>query len=79
MFSYEYITSVSYHVSKTIYLPFYLQGIKQHNPAAYVLNKTLPKHRLQAAAGTTATTKADSVTPNTDAVTVCYNVYTCVS
>ncbi|XP_026228068.1 RNA-binding protein 27 isoform X2 [Anabas testudineus] len=50
------------------------KGIKQHNPAAYVLNKTLPKHRLQAAAGTTATTKADSVTPNTDAVTVAHSL-----
>ncbi|KAM7374591.1 hypothetical protein PAMP_007238 [Pampus punctatissimus] len=30
-------------------------GIKQHNPAAYVLNKTVPKHRLPAAAGTTLT------------------------
>ncbi|XP_044077464.1 RNA-binding protein 27 isoform X2 [Siniperca chuatsi] len=46
------------------------KGIKQHNPAAYVLNKTLPKHRLPAAAGTTATTKPDSLNPSTDTVTV---------
>ncbi|XP_045894908.1 RNA-binding protein 27 isoform X3 [Micropterus dolomieu] len=46
------------------------QGIKQHNPAAYVLNNTQPKHRLLAAAGTTATTKPDSLNPNTEAVTV---------
>ncbi|XP_030009888.1 RNA-binding protein 27 isoform X3 [Sphaeramia orbicularis] len=43
-------------------------GIKQHNPAAYVLNKTVPKHRLPTAAGTTATTKADSQNLNTDTV-----------
>ncbi|XP_040005857.1 RNA-binding protein 27 isoform X4 [Xiphias gladius] len=46
------------------------KGIKQHNPAAYVLNKTVPKHRLPAAAGTTAATKLDSLNPNTDTVTV---------
>ncbi|KAK2828148.1 hypothetical protein Q5P01_019182 [Channa striata] len=46
------------------------KGIKQHNPAAYVLNKTVPKHRLPATAGTTATAKPDSLNPNTDAVNV---------
>ncbi|KAF3705639.1 RNA-binding protein 27 RNA-binding motif protein 27 [Channa argus] len=46
------------------------KGIKQHNPAAYVLNKTVPKHRLPATAGTTATAKPDSLNPNADAVTV---------
>ncbi|XP_023285239.1 RNA-binding protein 27 isoform X3 [Seriola lalandi dorsalis] len=46
------------------------KGVKQHNPAAYVLNKTVPKHRLAAAPGTTAQTKLDSLNPNTDAVTV---------
>uniref|UniRef100_UPI0037E8D8A1 RNA-binding protein 27 isoform X2 n=1 Tax=Semicossyphus pulcher TaxID=241346 RepID=UPI0037E8D8A1 len=46
------------------------KGIKQHNPAAYVLNKTLPKHRLSAGAGTTATTKLDGLNPNTDTITV---------
>lgn len=46
------------------------KGIKQHNPAAYVLNKTVPKHHLTAAAGITATTKPDSLNPNTDTVTV---------
>uniref|UniRef100_A0A3B4VHM3 RNA binding motif protein 27 n=1 Tax=Seriola dumerili TaxID=41447 RepID=A0A3B4VHM3_SERDU len=46
------------------------KGVKQHNPAAYVLNKTVPKHRLAAAPGTTAPTKLDSLNPNTDAVTV---------
>lgn len=51
----------------------YIQGIKQHNAAAYVLNKTLPKHRLPATAGTTATTKTDSLTSNTDTVTVRYS------
>ncbi|XP_062289180.1 RNA-binding protein 27 [Scomber scombrus] len=45
------------------------KGIKQHNPAAYVLNKTIPKHRLPAVAGTTATTKPDGLNPNTDPVT----------
>uniref|UniRef100_A0A3B5A435 RNA binding motif protein 27 n=1 Tax=Stegastes partitus TaxID=144197 RepID=A0A3B5A435_9TELE len=45
-------------------------GIKQHNPAAYVLNKTVPKHHLTAAAGTTAPAKPDSLNPNTDTVTV---------
>ncbi|XP_060911156.1 RNA-binding protein 27 isoform X1 [Labrus mixtus] len=44
------------------------KGIKQHNPAAYVLNNTLPKHRLSA--GPTAPTKQDSLNPNADAVTV---------
>lgn len=48
-----------------------LQGIKQHNPAAYVLNKTLPKHRLPPVAGTTATTKPDALNTNTEAATVC--------
>ncbi|GAA6226257.1 RNA-binding protein 27 isoform X1 [Lates japonicus] len=46
------------------------KGIKQHNAAAYVLNKTVPKHRLAAAAGTTVTTKPDSLNPNTDTVNV---------
>uniref|UniRef100_A0A3P8TNB6 RNA binding motif protein 27 n=1 Tax=Amphiprion percula TaxID=161767 RepID=A0A3P8TNB6_AMPPE len=46
------------------------KGIKQHNPAAYVLNKTLPKQHLTAAAGTIATTKPDTLNPNTDTVTV---------
>ncbi|XP_040907880.1 RNA-binding protein 27 isoform X3 [Toxotes jaculatrix] len=44
------------------------QGIKQHNPAAYVLNKTVPKHRPPAAAGTTPPAKTDSQSPNTDTV-----------
>ncbi|XP_034461599.1 RNA-binding protein 27 isoform X3 [Hippoglossus hippoglossus] len=43
------------------------QGIKQHCPAAYVLNKTVPKHRLAAAAGATAGTRPDCLNPNTDA------------
>ncbi|XP_030293602.1 RNA-binding protein 27 isoform X2 [Sparus aurata] len=47
-----------------------MQRIKQHSPAAYVLNKTVPKHRLPAVAGITATTKPDSLNPNTDTVTV---------
>ncbi|XP_042355158.1 RNA-binding protein 27 isoform X1 [Plectropomus leopardus] len=46
------------------------KAIKQHNPAAYVLNKTVPKHRLPTAPGVAATTKPDSLNPNTDAVTV---------
>ncbi|XP_008330525.1 RNA-binding protein 27 isoform X3 [Cynoglossus semilaevis] len=45
------------------------KGIKQHNPAAYVLNKTLPKHRLPPVAGTTATTKPDALNTNTEAAT----------
>ncbi|KAM7398273.1 hypothetical protein PAMA_006264 [Pampus argenteus] len=45
-------------------------GTKQHNPAAYVLNKTVPKHRLPAAAGTTVTTKPDILNPNTETVNV---------
>ncbi|XP_058484082.1 RNA-binding protein 27 isoform X1 [Solea solea] len=44
------------------------RGIKQHNPAAYVLNKTIPKHRLVVAAGDSAAIKMDG--PNTDAATV---------
>ncbi|XP_069002153.1 RNA-binding protein 27 isoform X1 [Embiotoca jacksoni] len=46
------------------------QGIKQHNPAAYVLNNTVPKHHLPAAAGTTTTPKPDNLNPNTDSVAV---------
>lgn len=76
------LTSFSYHVSESlrqiyfiVCLFFYLQGIKQHNPAAYVLNKTVPKHRLPAVAGTTATTKPDGLNPNTDTVTVCFSLY----
>lgn len=53
---------------------FYQQGIKQHSPAAYVLNKTVPKHRLPLAAGTMSTTKLDSLNPNTEAVTVCFSL-----
>uniref|UniRef100_A0A8D3CB36 RNA binding motif protein 27 n=1 Tax=Scophthalmus maximus TaxID=52904 RepID=A0A8D3CB36_SCOMX len=45
-------------------------GIKQHSPAAYVLNNTVPKHRLPAAAGNTAATRTDSLNPNTDASAV---------
>ncbi|XP_029030597.1 RNA-binding protein 27 isoform X2 [Betta splendens] len=45
------------------------KGTKPHNPAAYVLNKTLPKHRQAAITGTTAPTK-DGLTPNTDAAIV---------
>ncbi|KAK5918226.1 hypothetical protein CgunFtcFv8_003005 [Champsocephalus gunnari] len=47
-----------------------MQVIHQHNPAAYVLNKTVPKHRLPALPEVPAPTKADSLNPNTDAVTV---------
>ncbi|TNN40307.1 RNA-binding protein 27 [Liparis tanakae] len=43
-------------------------GIKQHSPAAYVLNKTLPKHR--AMPGFTATARPDGTSPNADAVAV---------
>lgn len=46
------------------------QGIKQHNPAAYVLNKTVAKHRAAAVPGIASTTKPDSLNPNTDAVAV---------
>ncbi|KAF7659932.1 hypothetical protein LDENG_00290780 [Lucifuga dentata] len=46
------------------------KGIKQHNPAAYVLNKIVPKHRLPAAPVTTATSKPDSLSPSSDTVTV---------
>ncbi|XP_068571832.1 RNA-binding protein 27 isoform X1 [Cebidichthys violaceus] len=46
------------------------QGIKQHSPAAYVLNKTVPKHRMPALPGITAAVKPDSLNPNTDALTV---------
>uniref|UniRef100_A0A671V1R4 RNA binding motif protein 27 n=1 Tax=Sparus aurata TaxID=8175 RepID=A0A671V1R4_SPAAU len=53
-------------------------AIKQHSPAAYVLNKTVPKHRLPAVAGITATTKPDSLNPNTDTVTVRYSLCTCL-
>ncbi|XP_017276923.1 RNA-binding protein 27 isoform X3 [Kryptolebias marmoratus] len=42
------------------------QGIKQHNPAAYVLNKTVPKHHLNA-------TKTDGLNPNSDTVNVAPN------
>ncbi|CAG5872098.1 unnamed protein product [Menidia menidia] len=44
------------------------KGIKQHNPAAYVLNNTLPKHHLNAAAGTTNTTKTEGLNPNSESV-----------
>ncbi|XP_054482067.1 RNA-binding protein 27 isoform X2 [Anoplopoma fimbria] len=46
------------------------KGIKQHSPAAYVFNKTVPKHRMPATPGITATTKPDSLNPNTDAAPV---------
>ena len=36
------------------------QGIMQHNPAAYVLNNTLPKHRPMAAA---AAVRVDGLHP----------------
>ncbi|KAM9728109.1 RNA-binding protein 27 isoform 3-T3 [Menidia menidia] len=44
------------------------KGIKQHNPAAYVLNNTLPKHHLNAAAGTTNPTKTEGLNPNSESV-----------
>ncbi|KAM4544545.1 RNA-binding protein 27 isoform 2-T2 [Odontesthes bonariensis] len=44
------------------------KGIKQHNPAAYVLNNIVPKHHLNAAAGTTNTTKTEGLNPNSDAI-----------
>ncbi|MEQ2281279.1 hypothetical protein AMECASPLE_028629, partial [Ameca splendens] len=40
--------------------------IKQHSPGAYVLNKTVPKHHLNAAPGTTNATKTDGLNPNAD-------------
>ncbi|CAI5643072.1 unnamed protein product [Oreochromis niloticus] len=46
------------------------KGIKQHNPAAYVLNKTVPKHHLSAATGATANAKSDNLNPNTDTAAV---------
>ncbi|KAM9333706.1 RNA-binding protein 27 isoform 2-T2 [Pholidichthys leucotaenia] len=44
------------------------KAIKQHNPAAYVLNKTLPKHHVTSAAG--MTTKTDNLNSNTESVAV---------
>lgn len=49
---------------------FYLQGIRQHNPAAYVLNKTGPKHRSPVASANVSTTKSDSLDSPTEPVTV---------
>ncbi|XP_029957037.1 RNA-binding protein 27 isoform X2 [Salarias fasciatus] len=46
------------------------KGIKQHNPAAYVLNKTVPKHHLPVAAGTAALAKLDGLNANTDSAHV---------
>ncbi|KAM6907882.1 RNA-binding protein 27 [Xenentodon cancila] len=46
------------------------KGIKQHNPAAYVLNKTIPKHHLNATAGATNAMKTDSLNPNPATVAV---------
>ncbi|XP_075872990.1 RNA-binding protein 27 isoform X5 [Nelusetta ayraudi] len=45
-------------------------GIKQHNAAAYVLNKTVAKHRPAALAGTTSAAKVDGSNPNADAIAV---------
>uniref|UniRef100_A0A1A8LYP3 RNA binding motif protein 27 n=1 Tax=Nothobranchius pienaari TaxID=704102 RepID=A0A1A8LYP3_9TELE len=42
------------------------KGIKQHNPAAYVLNKTVPKHHLNV-------TKTDGLNPNSDNANVLPN------
>ncbi|XP_014892262.1 RNA-binding protein 27 [Poecilia latipinna] len=49
------------------------KGIKQHSPGAYVLNKTVPKHHLNAAPGTTIATKTNGMNPNPDALTVAPN------
>ncbi|XP_029304776.1 LOW QUALITY PROTEIN: RNA-binding protein 27 [Cottoperca gobio] len=46
------------------------KAIKQHNPAAYVLNKTVPKHRVPALPGIPAATKPDGLNPNPDAATM---------
>ncbi|XP_061595453.1 RNA-binding protein 27 isoform X1 [Cololabis saira] len=46
------------------------KGIKQHNPAAYVLNNTIPKHHLNTAAGAPNATKTDSLNPNPDTAAV---------
>lgn len=51
------------------------QGVKQHNAAAYVLNKTVSKHRPAALAGTTSAAKVDGLNPNADAVAVRLVVY----
>ncbi|KAK1882352.1 RNA-binding protein 27 [Dissostichus eleginoides] len=51
-----------------------MQVIHQHNPAAYVLNKTVPKHRVPALPEVPAPTKADSLNPNTDAVTEAFKL-----
>lgn len=50
-----------------------LQGIKQHNPATYVLNKIPPKHQQNAAAGPTNPPKTDMLTPTSDTTAaVCF-------
>lgn len=49
---------------------FYLQGIRQHNPAAYVLNKTGPKHRSPAGPANVSITKSDSLDSPIEPLTV---------
>ncbi|KAM4726338.1 RNA-binding protein 27 isoform 2-T2 [Anableps anableps] len=49
------------------------KGIKQHSPGAYVLNKTVPKHHLNAVPGTTNAAKTDSMNPNSDPLIVASN------
>ncbi|KAG7269924.1 hypothetical protein CRUP_032081, partial [Coryphaenoides rupestris] len=41
------------------------QGVKQHNPAAYVLNNTLPKHRPPPPAGVVPAVKLESLPSTT--------------
>ncbi|XP_056140956.1 RNA-binding protein 27 [Lampris incognitus] len=42
------------------------KGIKQHSPAAYVLNKTVPKHRLPGATTAPPASKPEPVHPGTE-------------
>lgn len=44
--------------------------MRQHNPAAYVLNKTVNKHRSPAGSANVSTTKSDSLDPLAEPVTV---------
>ncbi|XP_077962910.1 RNA-binding protein 27 isoform X5 [Gasterosteus aculeatus] len=46
------------------------KGIKQHSPAAYVLNNIVPKHCVPALPGLAAGTRLDGLNPNADALTV---------
>lgn len=62
--------SPSFLPEDLVYFFFNLQGIRQHNPAAYVLNKTGAKHRCPAGPANVPATNSDSLDSYAEPVAV---------